>query len=135
MPSVVYVSRDEVRSSMLGEDDDYFAKENAVFKEFIRRINEAIDNPNIEAVIADATHLNWASRNKTINHLHLSKVEEVIPVIFNTPLNVCLDRNSKREGRARVPDAVVRQMYNRKTDPHNDPFHYADYVEIKYKNE
>ena len=118
---------------MLSDEDDYFAKEDAVFKEFIRRINEAIDNPEINAVIVDATHLNWASRNKTLRNLHLSKVDEVVPVIFNTPLNVCLDRNNKRKGRARVPDAVIRRMFYQRTDPHTDPFAYADFVEVNTK--
>ena len=42
--SVEYVSRDEVRFSMLEESDDYFSKEKEVYKEFCNRIQKAIDN-------------------------------------------------------------------------------------------
>lgn len=127
--NTAYISRDEVRFSMLSDTDDYFAKEDAVFTEFIKRINNAIADSNIYNIIVDATHLNWASRNKTLRNLHLENCK-VIAVVFNTPLNVCLDRNEKREGRAKVPRGVIRRMFYQQTDPHNDPFTYADFVEV-----
>ena len=129
----VYISRDEVRFSMLTDEDDYFAKEDAVFTEFIRRVNEAIDNPEVTSIIVDATHWTWGSRNKTLRNLHLTNVD-VIPVVFNLPLEVCLDRNEKREGRAKVPRGVIRRMFYQRTDPSTDPFEYADVVEPYNEN-
>lgn len=40
--SSVRISRDEVRFSMVSEEEEYFSKEKAVFKEFIYRINECL---------------------------------------------------------------------------------------------
>lgn len=122
-----YVSRDEVRYSMITDNDEYFSKENAVFAEFVRRINAAIDDPEITSIIVDATHLNWASRNKILRKLHLSNVD-VIPVVFNLPLKVCLERNEQREGRAKVPTNVICRMYSQYTDPSTDPFEYSDII-------
>lgn len=128
-----YISRDEVRFSMITDEDEYFSKENAVFAEFIRRINAAIDDPEITSIVVDATHLNWASRHKTLRNLHLSNVD-VIPIVFNLPLRVCLSRNEQREGRARVPDSVIRRMFHQRTDPSSDPFEYANIVESYNEN-
>lgn len=106
----IYISRDEIRYSLLEEGDDYFAKERKVFNEFILRINEAImwdDYPNI---IIDATHLTKASRAKVLKRL--ATVDEIRAMVMTTPLEVALERNAKREGRTRVPDDVVKSMYN-----------------------
>jgi predicted kinase len=106
----IYISRDEIRYSFLEEGDDYFAKERKVFNEFILRINEAImwdDYPNI---IIDATHLTKASRAKVLKRL--ATVDEIRAIVMTTPLEVALERNAKREGRTRVPDDVIKSMYN-----------------------
>lgn len=106
----IYISRDEIRYSFLEEGDDYFAKERKVFNEFILRINEAImwdDYPNI---IIDATHLTKASRAKVLKRL--ATVDEIRAMVMTTPLEVALERNAKREGRTRVPDDVIKSMYN-----------------------
>ena len=106
----IYISRDEIRYSLLEEGDDYFAKERKVFNEFILRINEAImwdDYPNI---IIDATHLTKASRAKVLKRL--ATVDEIRAMVMTTPLEVALERNAKREGRTRVPDDVIKSMYN-----------------------
>ena len=134
IPNTVYISRDEVRFSMLSDTDDYFAKEDAVFAEFVKRINNAIADSNIYNIIVDATHLNWASRNKTLRNLHLENCK-VIAVVFNTPLNVCLDRNEKREGRAKVPRGVIRRMFYQRTNPDTDPFEWDDIIEPNKERE
>ena len=51
---IKYFSRDEVRFEMVPEDEEYFSKEDAVFKEWIRRIQEALDSDEDCYVIADA---------------------------------------------------------------------------------
>ena len=51
-----YVSRDEIRFSLVGEDEDYFAHEKEVFRKFSGTIAQTlVDGFD---VIADATHLN-----------------------------------------------------------------------------
>ena len=61
-------------------------------------------------VFADATHLNFASRNKTISRINVP-VDEINVVFLNTPLNICIERNAKREGRKFVPETVIKNMH------------------------
>lgn len=63
-------------------------------------------------VFADATHLNFASRNKTISRINI-QVDEINVVFLNTPLDICIKRNTKREGRKFVPETVIKDMFNR----------------------
>ena len=72
----VWVSRDDVRFSMVAEDEEYFSKEKQVFKEYTRRINNALENGY--DVFADATHLNKASRNKLLTAFLFPKMEHKI---------------------------------------------------------
>lgn len=63
-------------------------------------------------VFADATHLNFASRNKTISRIN-APVDEINVVFLNTPLDICIERNAKREGRKFVPETVIKDMFNK----------------------
>lgn len=109
-PTDAYISRDEVRYSLLEEGDDYFDKEKEVFDTFIKKINSSLLLYN--NVFADATHLNAASRGKTICRI-TSPVDEINVIYLKTPLEVCLKRNSKRQGRELVPEHVIKDMYSR----------------------
>lgn len=111
------VSRDEIRFSLLEEKDNYFAKEDEVFKIFVNKIKEELNNGF--NVIADATHLNKRSRVKLLSHLHLDTDEvEVIPIVMRTPLDICIKRNDTRKGtRAYVPPASIADMYDNCTKP------------------
>ena len=109
-----YVSRDEVRFSMIKEEDDYFSKEKQVFQEFVNRICGNLSDAWIENVIADATHLNEVSRDKLINAIRRKRPNlplHITMVYFDIPLEVCKFRNNKRSGRARVPDNVIEKMH------------------------
>ena len=119
--NTVYISRDEIRFSVLEDGEDYFNKEGYVYSAFLRKIQEALTNGY--NVIADATHLNWASRRKLIQHLVLVNVN-VNCVVFKTSLEVCFQRNAGREGRAHVPEDVIYQMNRAKTHPLSDPYTY-----------
>ena len=127
----VVISRDEIRFNMLTDDDDYFDKENLVFKEYISYLVISLErNAN---VYADATHLNWFSRKKLIEavkNCHLRTFIKFNCVVFNTPLDVCLERNSKRTGRARVPNEAIHNMYHRFSSPKDDPFNYDEILEV-----
>ena len=106
----IYISRDEIRFSLVKEDEPYFSKEKEVFKTFI----ENIDNALLKAekyVIADATHLNSSSRQKVLTKLK-NKPENIYVFFINVPLEVALERNSQRTGRAVVPENVIKEMYN-----------------------
>lgn len=136
--SCIYVSRDDVRFSMVKEDEQYFSKEKEVYREFIHRISMGLRNKAASCVIADATHLNWPSRRKLLYGLEweiLTTNTKVIPVMFTTDLAVALERNKHREGRACVPDKVIAKMYKKMTDPKNDIFDYDNIIYINGKEE
>lgn len=104
-----HISRDEIRFSMLKEDEDYFAHEDEVIKEFYRKAQEAIDGEPL-AIFIDATHLSEKARNVTLDNLNLENCE-LFAVSFNVPVDICLTQNEGRTGRAKVPRSVIRRMY------------------------
>ena len=125
-----YISRDEVRFSMITDDDQYFAKENEVYKEFVKCIKDALNDKNITDVIADATHLNWPSRRKLIEAVGLPEGTKVNVVRIVSSDKTMLIRNAKREGRRQVPKKTLRDMRARMTHPKNDPYHYDKIIEV-----
>ena len=117
-----HISRDAIRFAMLKPEDEYFAKEGQVFNEFIAQASLAIKNPEISHVYLDATHINEASRQKTLNALRTACGEaldnwELIVVHMDTAVSVCIERNENREGRALVPKSVIRRMGSQLTPP------------------
>jgi len=120
---IAWISRDEVRFSLLKDTDQYFSKEKEVYKEFINRIKKAAAEGN--DVLIDATHLNHASRMKTVNALGL-KPEDFTILWVNVPFEVCFERNAKREGITRVPDQQMYAMKNR----FQRPAYYEGWAEI-----
>lgn len=104
-----YISRDEIREELRGPEDDYFAVEDKVYDEFIRRIKMAINQDYIYPdIYVDATHLNEKSRSKLLSHLgtNITNIQIIFEVMYK-PLTICLINNAKRSGEARVPDQVI----------------------------
>lgn len=104
-----YVSRDEIRFSMIKEDEEYFSHEKEVFRKFAGTIAQTlVDGFD---VIADATHLNRISRDKLIRAIDQYTTEYTITyIVLETSLETCMERNAFREERARVPDSVMKSM-------------------------
>ena len=113
----IVISRDTIRFSMLKDEDEYFSKEKQVYDEFIRQINAAIANGTDFYV--DQTSLNRGARNKLFSRLE-KRPEQVIGIYFNTPLEIILQRNAQRTGRALVPEDAVINMFNSLTKPTTD---------------
>lgn len=136
----IYISRDEIRFSMLHKNDNYFAKEKKVYNEFVHRIKQAFDDEDtyVSDVIADATHLNWTSRRKLLAALGMLNGEynwvDVVPVIIDTPIEECAKRNAKRFDRERVPENELKRMYQSMTSPEADPFDYARIIKVDGMN-
>lgn len=119
--NAIHVSRDKIRFSMISDNDAYFSLENKVFEEFCTQIQAGLDMGF--DIIADATHLNWKSRSKLMRNLNLKNVN-INCIYVKTDVNVCIERNRGREGRARVPEDVIMTMNRSLTDPNTDPFMY-----------
>lgn len=111
-----YISRDEIRFNLLRDNDNYFAHEKEVFDAFVKDIVKALKNGG--NVVADATHIHRASRLKLLKAIDEHYINyDVRFIFFDICLAVCSQRNAKREGRARVPDAVIHTMFDRITVP------------------
>lgn len=128
-----YISRDEVRFSIVEDNEEYFSHEKEVFREFINQITTSLllNNSN---VIADATHLNWGSRRKLLQALNKNcvlKDVDIIPVVIEAKLEDILERNKLRDGRARVPEETIRKMYRNISDPVKDPYKYTAIMRVK----
>lgn len=109
-------SRDQIRFSILKDDEDYFAHENEVYNKFIKEIKNGLEN--CDTTIADATHLNITSRTKLLRNLGTNlKGIKVIAVVIKSSLQTCLAQNEMRKGRSLVPKSQIRRMYYQFTIP------------------
>ena len=103
-----HISRDEIRFSMVAEDEEYFSKETEVFKEYCSQITENLNKGY--NVFADATHINKGSRKKLLDNI--SGFDNVFCIVIQNPLETTLKRNENRSGtRGYVPKSVIRRMH------------------------
>ena len=106
---IAYVSRDNIRLSIIKDGEDYFSHEKEVFKQFVKEI--AIRIMAGRDCIADATHLNMFSRCKLMQALDMYTHDyDIVFVVFNTDVETCVERNKSREGRRNVPENIIRNM-------------------------
>ena len=125
------ISRDAVRFSMVGPDEAYFSKEDAVYAEFCRQIDEALDLPWVQEVWADATHLTKNARKKLLNTLKHTQEDMAIYVVVVLPdVETCIKQNSFRTGRENVPETVIRNMHASYQDPWDDGIEYNEVYEF-----
>ena len=103
--NAIHISRDEVRYSIIKDDEQYFSHENDVYKEFCNRITLGLQNN--KNVLADATHLTRKSRARLLKNLKC-KPNKINCIWVNTDFQTCWNRNESREGREKVPP---QQMY------------------------
>ena len=109
-----YISRDQIRFSLLDDADDYFAKEKEVMKKFLELTLEVLAEVRRvcgDDFIIDATHLTKSSRRKILSQLVLPPlypINEVYCIYMKTDLKLALERNSKRTGRKLVPNNVIK---------------------------
>lgn len=108
-----WVSRDTIRFELVAEDEPYFSQEQKVFKRFIAKIQEQLEN---DSVFADATHLTPKARKSVLKQLNLEGIE-VVAVDFNIPLETLIERNAKRSGRQFVPTSAISEMYQHFVHP------------------
>lgn len=120
------VSRDQIRKSLLQPGEDYFAREDEVFDEFVRQINEAMELC-IDVVFVDATHINSKSRAKLLKRLKPDPNTTLTFEVMQTSAATCLTRNSKRKGFEKVPNTVIQNMMRNFEIPSKDEFPKDNY--------
>lgn len=121
----VVVSRDNIRFMMLDNNEKYFDHEPEVFNEFVKTIVHHLRHFN--TVVADATHINMWSRKKLTNAIDKYITEyRIVYVVCAPSLQVCLYRNSKRTGRANVPEKIVKEMFDKFHPPVVDAYKLED---------
>ncbi|MFQ6794957.1 MAG: AAA family ATPase [Thomasclavelia sp.] len=107
----------------------YFYKKTneKVFNTAKRRIKSSLLNGL--NVVFDATNTQKIYRQNFIKIAQDTK-SDVVAIIFNTPLSICLERNSKRNLERRVPDNVIITMSSFNTNIDNN----EGFSKIKYIN-
>lgn len=126
----IHISRDEVRFSLLRENDPYFKNESTVFAIFIQQINRILANNSNEVIYVDATHINETGRKRVLDKLILDNAR-IIPIVFKTSVKKCISRREKSEGREYVPASVIRDMNKRFRHPKYDVYYkYDDIIEV-----
>lgn len=110
LKNIYYTSRDNIRFSLLEEGDEYFSKEEIVFKNFIIDIVKHLE---IEDVVADATHLTRNSRKKLISAIdkYLTNYK-IIYIALTGNLTTCIKQNNFRFNLSRVPEKNIKEMFN-----------------------
>ena len=122
------ISRDAIRFKLLGDGDAYFKNEDIVWNMYVDAIKNSLQEN--EHTVLDATHLNERSRNKILDRLNLDDVN-INVIYFKVPLNVCIDRNAQRTGRAHVPTDVITKMYaSYRYHTFNEKYHYNRILEV-----
>ena len=107
----ITISRDNIRFMLLQDDEEYFAHESKVKNIFFSAIrSNTFISKDFDSVFVDATHLTPKSRRQTMNHI--APDTHKIAVYFDVPIEVALERNARREGRARVPEDAIKNMYD-----------------------
>lgn len=105
------ISRDQIRFALLGENDDYFSKENEVWQQYVEKTIASLKS-NTDTIL-DATHLNEGSRGKILRALgHYIDGVEINAIVINTSLQKAIEQNNMREGRAFVPETAIRNMFS-----------------------
>ena len=115
------VSRDTIRFSILKEGEEYFKRENAVFAQFIKTINDCVAD-GIPYIFIDATHISRASRAKVLSRLRASTPVALSVEVFDTSIETCIERNAQREGMAKVPNQTIYSMAKQFQDPCAEEF-------------
>jgi len=120
------ISCNDIRFELLGDSEDYFSKEDQVYKIFIENINAAVAEDDIFDIFVDATFLTRNSREKLLKHLNKDNID-INLVYFNVPLETCLNRNARKQGKAYVPPQTIKDMYKKLNYPSQEEINKYNY--------
>lgn len=107
--NTIIISTDEIRKEITGSYEYEKDSNNLVFDIAKNRINQfLIDGYN---VVFDATNTNSMYRKRILKIAKNNKCKSEA-LVFMTPIEVCIDRNRKRDIERRVPIDVIINMAN-----------------------
>lgn len=102
---LAYVSRDDIRETMLGAAEDQ-SRNKEVWEEANRRTVSALRAGT--SVVLDSTFVEEWKRKEVLRFLRESGADRVIGLYFDTPFGIAKERNRTRE--RTVPDDVLESM-------------------------
>lgn len=114
--NIQYISRDEIRFSLLQPTDNYFDKEDEVMRVLREKTNLALKNG---PTLVDSTNLSRKSRARLLNYIK-TNYAAIVVLFVDTTVSTALRRNALREKRERVPDEELIKMYSRIEIPCNN---------------
>ena len=79
-PTTEWISRDKVRFSIVREDEEYFSHEDEVFDTFIAYINQTLENPEVDTIFIDATHISKGARRKVLSRMRNQNITDRIRI-------------------------------------------------------
>lgn len=105
------LSSDELRIELFGDLEAGNAPEAipVVFKTLHERMKEALLSKQYDTIFYDATNLNRKLRKGFYEQF--KKYAEIEAIVLVKPLATILEQNAQRSGFAKVPESVIRRMY------------------------
>lgn len=110
--------RDEFRQRLRDREktDKYFpVPEKQEYAEWTQYIRNVMAQYPYDDIYIDQTTLTTKAANKLLKEIIIAadrNTTQIVFVIVHTNLECCLRRNADREGQARVPEDVIRNMRN-----------------------
>ncbi len=101
------ISTDAIRAQLFG-DEGVQGPWMLVWYQIERQFREAVEQSSV--AIYDATNAVQCHRKEAIDLAHATGFTDIIGIWLDTPLQVCLERNRKRD--RTVPDEVILQMHS-----------------------
>ena len=112
----VILSSDDIRAAIVAENPELMHEDgnndrlhSLVFEE-VRKKAVTLLKSGV-CVVVDATNLRRKKRMAFIRNLGSTPCRKKC-VLFITPREICLERNARREGVARVPDEAMKRMFS-----------------------
>lgn len=128
----VRVSRDDIRKALVGEDVNaslYFSREDEVFDNFVRLINEAVAD-GVGRIYIDATHISPASRRKILSRINNRENLNLEAVSIECATEVAQARNLNRTGFAQVPRTAIYNMARNYSTPTKEELSAFNFKEV-----
>ncbi len=125
-----YICPDEIREELTGDAADQ-SENKKVWEIAYEKLEYAINKK--ENIIFDSTMVNKKSREEFVKFVK-NKTEQneyvLKALVFKVPLDLCIDRNSKRE--RKVPEEVIKRQYEMLTNykPEiKEGFHFLEIIQ------